>query len=79
MKREDRVADTKACVLEIVIVSSAVPPALIELREKLLETVGREGETVSTSATVQVPVGQSALVLLTLAGGEMTAVLVTWV
>lgn len=65
--------------MEIVIVSRAVPPALIELEEKLLETMGRAGETVSASATVQVPVGQSTLVLLTLAGGEMTAVLVTWV
>ena len=63
------------------IVSKAVPPALIELREKLLETVGREGETVSLSATVQVPpvAVQDAFVLVTLTGGEMTAVLVTWV
>ena len=72
-------ADTRAWVLEIVMVSRAVPPAFIELREKLFETVGREGETVSISAAVQVPAEQDAeeLVLITLAGGEMTAVLVT--
>ena len=79
MKRADKVADTSAWVLEIVMVSRAVPPAFIELREKLFETVGREGETVSISADVQVPAEQDAeeLVLVTLAGGEMTAVLVT--
>ena len=74
-------ADTRACVLAMVIVSKAVPPAFIELREKLFETTGREGETVSTSAAVQVPAVQAVdeLVLVTLAGGEITAVLVTWV
>ena len=63
----------------MVIVSRAVPPAFIELREKLFETVGREGETVSMSAAVQVPAVQDEeeLVLVTLAGGEITAVLVT--
>lgn len=74
-------ADTNACVLEIVMVSKAVPPAFMELREKLLETIGREGVTVSMSAAVQIPELQDAdaLVLVTLAGGEITAVLVTWV
>ena len=72
-------ADTRAWVLEIVMVSRVVPPALIELREKLFETVGSEGETVSISAAVQVPAVQDTeeLVLVTLAGGEMIAVLVT--
>ena len=67
--------------MEIVIVNKVVPPALIELREKLLETVGLEGETVSISAAVQVPATQDGdeLVLVTLTGGEITAVLVTWV
>ena len=65
----------------MVIVRSAVPPALIEPKEKLLDTVGLERETVSMSAAVQVPALQDAaeLVLVTLAGGEITAVLVTWV
>ena len=79
VKRADKVADTSAWVLEIVMVSRAVPPAFIELREKLFETVGREDVTASISAAVQVPAEQDAeeLVLVTLAGGEMTAVLVT--
>ena len=74
-------ADTRACVFVMVIVSKAVPPAFIELGEKLFETTGREGETVSMSAAVQVPAVQAEdeLVLVTLAGGEITAVLVTWV
>ena len=72
-------ADTRAWVFEIVMVNRAVPPAFIELREKLFETVGREGETVSISAAVQVPAEQDAeeLVFVTPVGGEMTAVLVT--
>lgn len=72
-------ADTSAWVLEIVIVSKVVPPAFIELSEKLFETVGREGEIASVSANVQVPEAQDALVLVTLDGGEITAVLVTCV
>lgn len=74
-------AETSACVFEIVIVSKVVPPALMELIEKLFETVGREGETVSTSAAVQVPAEQETdeFVFVTLAGGEITAVLVTCV
>jgi hypothetical protein len=65
----------------MVIVSKVVPPAFIELREKLFETVGLEGEIVSPSAAVQVPALQDAdeLVLVTLAGGDITAVFVTWV
>ena len=74
-------ADTNACVFEIVMVNKVVPPALMELIEKLFETVGREGETVSTSAAVQVPPVQETdeFVLVTLVGGEITAVLVTCV
>ena len=74
-------ADTSAWVLEIVMVKRTVPPAFIELREKLFETVGGDVETVSMSAAVQVPDVQEGdeLVLVTLAGGEMTAVLVTCV
>lgn len=62
-------------------VSKAVPPALMEVREKLFETVGREDVTLSMSEAVQVPKVQEAeeLVLVTLAGGEITAVLVTCV
>ena len=72
-------ADTRAWVLEIVMVSRTVPPAFIELREKLFKTIGREDETVSISAAVQVPAEQDAeeLVFVTLVGGEMIAVLVT--
>ena len=79
MKGADKVPDTKAWVLEIVMVSKTVPPALMEEREKLFETVGREDVTVSMSAAVQIPEVQEVLVLVTLAGGEITAVLVTWV
>ena len=62
-------------------VSKAVPPALIVAREKVFEMVGLDGETVSMSAAVHVPAVQDGaeLVLVTLAGGEMMAVLVTCV
>ena len=82
MNRADTVADTSACVLVIVMLSSAVPPALIDGVENVLETVGRDVVTVSVSpaeqtpATVQEP---DALVLVTLAGGVIVAILVTWV
>ena len=61
------------------IVSSAVPPALIVLGEKLLEIVGLDSATVSVSAAVQVWLthDKDEFVLVTLRGGEMTAVLVT--
>lgn len=64
----------------MVIVSSTVPPAPIDAAEKLLATVGRDGVTASTSdaehtpATVQEPDG---LLLETLSGGAMLAILVT--
>ena len=62
-------------------VSRAVPPALMVPREKVFEMVGLDGETVSISAAVHVPAVQEGaeLVLVTLVGGEMMAVLVTWV
>jgi hypothetical protein len=65
----------------MVMVSKAVPPALIALGEKVFEMVGLDGETVSMSAAVQVPAVQEGaeFVLVTLAGGEMMAVLVTCV
>ena len=63
------------------IVSKTVPPAAMELRENAFETVGLEGETVSISAAVQVPAVHEGeeFVLVTLAGAEMMAVLVTCV
>ncbi|MES2191951.1 MAG: hypothetical protein V4454_17655 [Pseudomonadota bacterium] len=45
----ESVADTSAWVFVIVIVSSAVPPALMLASEKLLEITGLEGETKSRS------------------------------
>ena len=51
------------------------------LREKVFEIVGLDGETTSISDAVHVPARQEGaeLVLVTLTGGEMTAVLVTCV
>ena len=72
-------ADVNAWLLVIAMVSKAVPPALIVVGEKVFEMVGLDGETVSISAAVQVPARQAELVLVTLTGGEMTAVLVTCV
>ena len=65
----------------MVMVSKAVPPALIPLGEKVFETVGLDGERVSISAAVQIPTVHDGeeFVLVTLAGGEMMTVLVTWV
>lgn len=81
VKTDDSVADTSAWVFEIVMVNSVVPPALMELSEKLFETVGLDAETRSISTAVQVPPVQEAdeFVLVTLAGGDITAVLVTCV
>ncbi|MDO9406218.1 MAG: hypothetical protein Q7T87_19485 [Polaromonas sp.] len=82
MNKADTVADTSACVLVIVMLSSAVPPALIDGVENVLEMVGRDVVTVSVSpaeqtpATVQEP---DVLVLVTLGGGVIVAILVTWV
>lgn len=74
-------ADVNAWLLVMEIVSKAVPPALMVLREKVFEMVGLDGETVSISAAVQVPAAQEGeeFILVTLAGGEMMAVLVTCV
>ena len=54
---------------------------MMVLSEKVFEMLGLDGETVSMSAAVQVPAVQEGaeFVLVTLAGGEITAVLVTWV
>ena len=73
------VAETSACVLTILIVSNAVPPALIAVGEKLFEIVGLDRPTVSVSADVQVWLTQveDEFALVTLTGGEMAAVLVT--
>ena len=61
------------------IVKSVVPPAPMALEEKLFEIVGLDGATVSASDDVQVWFAQEGeeLVLVTLSGGEMIAVLVT--
>ena len=74
-------ADVNEWLLVIAMVSKAVPPALIVVGKKVFEMVGLDGETVSISAAVQVPARQedAELVLVTLTGGEMTAVLVTCV
>ncbi len=81
VKVEDKVADTSACVLVIVIVSKAVPPAAILAGKKFLEITGVDGVTESLSAAEQTPLLHEVdvFVLVTLDGGEMTAVLVTWV
>ena len=77
VKSVEIVADTSACVFVIVIVSSAVPPALIELTENPFAIVGLDGETASLSNAEQAVLpGQDALLLLTLAGGVMEAVFV---
>jgi di/tricarboxylate transporter len=73
-----KVADTSLCVFVNVMTSNEVPPALILPGVNVLDTCGRLGETVSISATVQVPAKQpvAVLVLVTLGGAEMDAVLV---
>lgn len=73
-------ADASAWVFVMVMLSKAVPPALIVLTEKLLETVGGDGDTVSVSAAEQTPATvheTDAFVLLTLAGGEIVTILLT--
>lgn len=73
------VAETSACVFDMEMVSSVVPPALMVLEEKLFEIVGLDRPTVSVSVDVQVWFTQESeeLVLVTLSGGDMTAVFVT--
>ncbi len=78
VKVVDKVADTNACVLVTVIVNKVVPPPEILEGEKLLETTGLEGVTRSPSAAEHTPPVHDVAVLafVTLAGGEITAVLV---
>ena len=73
VKTAVRVAEVSEFVLESVIVKRDVPPTLMFAGEKLFTTVGLDGVTVSMSEAVLL----AAFVLVTLAGGEMTAVLVT--
>ena len=49
-----KVVETSAWVLVMVMVSKAVPPALMEPTEKFLETIGLDWATASMSAAVQV-------------------------
>lgn len=65
----------------MVIVNKAVPPALMEPTEKLLEIIGLDWATLSISAEVHVWFTQDGdeFVFVTLEGGEMIAVFVTWV
>lgn len=78
----DIVADASACVLVIVIVRSAVPPAPMELEEKLLAIVGRAGVTASISEAEQTPATvhePETLVFDTVAGGVIETILLTCV
>ena len=78
VKVVDNVALTSACVLVMVIVSSAVPPLTMLGTEKLFATSGLEGVTKSLSAAEHTPLVQevAVFVFVTLEGGEITAVLV---
>lgn len=78
VNRELNVAVASLWVLVKVITSNDVPPALIPLGEKALETCGKLATTASRSATVQVPAEQpgAAFVLVTVGGAEIDAVLV---
>ena len=78
VKVVDKVALTSACVLVMVIVSSAVPPLTMLGTEKLFATSGLEGVTKSLSAAEHTPLVQDVAVFVfeTLEGGEITAVLV---
>jgi hypothetical protein len=75
------VAETSLWVLVKVITSNEVPPALMVVGLKVLETVGRLAVIVSLSGALQVPAIQAVavLVLVTVAGAVMDAVLVIWV
>lgn len=79
VNKADSVADASACVLVIVMVSKAVPPALMELTEKVFEIVGLESDTESKSAAEHTPPTQDpeTLVFVTLAGGVIDATLLT--
>ena len=80
VNNEDMDAETSACVLVIVIVNNAVPPALTDATEKFLEIVGLDCDTASTSAAEHTPAtvhDADTLVLATLDGGVIEAVLTT--
>jgi hypothetical protein len=81
VKSAERVAETNACVLVIVMVSKAVPPAGIVLKEKLFEILGLESNTVSISPAEQTPPVHDPVtfVLVTLEGGVIVAMLLTCV
>lgn len=74
-------AETKLWLLVKVITSKDVPPALMVLGLKVLDTVGTLAVIVSLSVALQVPAMQAVavLVLVTDGGAEMDTVLVTWV
>lgn len=78
MNREVNVAVTNLWVLVKVTTNKEVPPALIALGVKDFATSGKLPATVSRSATVQVPAKQpvAVLVLVTVGGAEIDAVLV---
>ncbi len=79
VKSDVSVADTRACVLVIVIVRSEVPPARMLEGANDLPTTGREGVTVSVSVAEQTPLEATheGLVLVTLTGGAIVATLTT--
>ena len=60
-----------------VITRSDVPPDKMLAGAKVLVTLGGVGVTPSASVAVQAPTVQDGLVLLTLVGGVIEAVLVT--
>jgi hypothetical protein len=77
----DKVAEVKACVLTMLMVSSEVPLAKMVEGAKDFETVGKDGVTASTSLAEHTPATQKVEVLLlpTVAGAVIEAVLVIWV
>jgi hypothetical protein len=81
VKVADKVAESNAFVFVIVMVNKAVPPAAILAGEKFFETRGLDGATKSLSAAEQTPPLHkgAVFVFVTLAGGEITTVLVTCV
>jgi hypothetical protein len=75
------VAETSLCVLVKVMTNNEVPPAVMVDGLKVLETEGKLALIVSLSTALQVPAMQvvAVLVLVTVAGAVMVAVLVIWV
>lgn len=76
IKLDVNVAVVREWVLVKVITKSEVPPATIAEGANDLETVGRLGVTVSVSGAVHTPETEQALVLVTLGGTVIEAVLV---